>query len=239
MKVIGAAKSVDGAYERVQEQILSMRVGGYLLPISTEAQIQVYLDEKKLKCSFEDARTLLAGKPADVRKKIRDIIYKSHSKAASKFDSADHGGKKFVTVRNIASKIIFTFTDRQIVIFDLTEMLKLRAFKKLYEKLATKGREQLNKKFDPENLTEFEMARVVSEKFSEITLWENKLVLQEIEKLSQNDITFLFANLMLLRKRIIETEESKKPHDSITLNDVSLAIQTVIVNLDEHYQKVN
>ena len=57
MKVIGSAKSVGGAYERVQAQIQAMPFGGYRLPVSTEARIQVISIIKK--CEFEDARTLL------------------------------------------------------------------------------------------------------------------------------------------------------------------------------------
>jgi hypothetical protein len=129
--------------------------------------------------------------------------------------------------------IIFSFIDGRSETFDLTMTMKYKKFSKLYRKLIDEGRKLFVKKTEPEKLTEFEMARVVSKAIIEKTSWENNLVLQVIESLSLHEKSLLFANIKLLPKCILKTEESKKAHDSISLRDVSLAIQTVIDNLEE------
>ena len=50
-----------------------------------------------------------------VRIKISEIINKSHAKAARKFDSTDHGGKKFVAVRGTEiTKVPIMSLDRRV-----------------------------------------------------------------------------------------------------------------------------
>lgn len=241
-KAYGAAKSVDGAYERVQEKILDMRRGVKTrrkLFISTEATIHVTSICRRIPC--EEARQRHDNKSEAERRKTWQAIYelKHLWYEARKFDQADHGGQQFVALNQVEHRIVFSFIDGRCVTFDLAEMLESQGFYKLYAALVAEWREQLIKKTEDESIiekarNEIEMVRVVSDRISETTSWDKRLVSQAVDQRSSSDKSLLFTRRQLLPGSLRKaTKIINKACNKISAQDVSRAIQIVIEDLEE------
>lgn len=242
-KAYGAAKSVDGAYERVQEKILDMRRGiktrRRILFISTEAAIHVTSIYRKI--PWEKAKQRHDNKSgAERRKTWQEINELKHLwDEARKFDQTDHGGQQFVAVNQAGTVIVFSFIDGRSLIFDLTEMMGFQGFHKLYTALVAEWREKLIKRTEDESIiemarNEIEMARMVSDRISETTLWGKRLVSQAVDQRSSTDKSLLYTHLLLLPGGLRKaTKIINKAHNKVSAQDVSRAIQIVIVDLEE------
>jgi hypothetical protein len=233
---------VDGAYERVQENICDMRKGIKTRRnhfISTEAIIQVTSSYRRI--TLEEAKLRHDNKSEAERSKTKSAIYEDGDlwNEARQFDQTDHGGQRFVKVNQMESGIVFSFSDGRYVTIDLAELLASQGFHKLFAELVAECREHLIKKTEDENITEMaryevEMTRVVSDLISKTTLWENRLVSQAVEQLSSSEKTLLNTRLPLLLKVLPKaTRIINKAHNKVSVQDVSRAIQNVIEDLDE------
>lgn len=236
-KAYGAAKTVDGAYERVQEKIRDMHRGTKTRQknfISSEAVIKLISDSRTM--TEEKAKLLYESMSTEERREIFWKINKNEKRwdQARKFDLSNNGGQKFVTESHLTSRIVFTFIDDKSETFDLTVMMEYKGFRKLYPELVAEGRKQLIKTPETENTNEIEMARVVSDRISKITLWKMILVSQAVEQISPSDKSYLYSHLQLLPASIRKvTKVSNKAHDKISFQDVLRAIQIVIEDLEE------
>lgn len=236
-KAYSSAKSVDGAYERVQEKICDMRRGIKTCRnefLSAEAIIHVTSIKRKI--TWEEAKLRHYSKSKEEHEKTVRAIHNNDDlmNEARKFDHADHGGHKFVISNITGPRVEFLFIDARSIICDLTEMIKYKGFHKLYPKLVAEGRKLFIKAAEAENVSGIEMARVVSDRISETSLWDKRLVSQVVNHHSSSDITLLYTHLHTLpgnlRKavRVID-----KAHCQVSAQDISKVIQTVIEYFDE------
>lgn len=241
-KAYGAAKNVDGAYERIKEKISDMRRGVKTRRnhfISTEAIIQVTSSYRKI--TWEEAKLRHDNKSEAERSKTKSAIYEDGDlwNEARQFDQTDHGGQQFVRVNQMESGIVFSFSDGRCVTIDLSELLAFQGFRKLYAELVAEWREQLIKKTEDENINkmarnEVKMVRVVSDGISKNTSWEKKLVSQVVDRRSSSEKTLLYTHLQLLPGSLRKaTQIINKAHNKVSIQDVSRAIQIVIEDFEE------
>jgi type III secretory pathway component EscV len=231
----GAALSADGAYERIQEKICDMCRGVKTRRenfISTEAIIHVMATHPtSRKTSFEEAKHLYYSKSPEERKKIRGYIKGKDMlwEAARKFDLTNHRGQKFVVQSRSEVSITFSLIDGRSLFFDLNETLSTsKGFKNLYRKLVLEGRKQI----PIEDISEIEMGRIVSDQISDVTRWDKKLISQALEQFSSTDKSLLYAYLQPGSLRKVE-KKINKPHNKVFVQDVVLAIEIVIGDLED------
>jgi type III secretory pathway component EscV len=231
-KAYDAAKSADGAYERIQEQIRDMRRGVKTRRddfISTEAIIHVMAT--CLKISFEEAKHRYYSKSQAKLENTRSYIKENDTlwESARKFDLINHVGQKFVKESLSGAKITFLLSDGRNLFFDLNETLKTsKGFRNLYPKLVSDGRKQIPK----EDISEIEMGRIVTEQISGVTRWDKKLISQALEQFPSTDKSLLYAYLQPGSLRKAE-KEINKLHDKVAVQDIVRAIEIVIGDLED------
>lgn len=242
MDAYSAAKSVDGAYERVQVKICDMRRGVKTRRkffISTEAAIHATSIYQKI--PWEEAKQRHDNKSEAERGKTKRAIYEDDYlwNEARKFDHTDHGGQQFVAVNYVGYGIVFSFSDGRCVTFDLAEMLESQGGHKLYAELVAGWREQRIKRTEAESIVEMErnvieMARVVSDRVVKNTSWEKRLVSQAVGQCSSSEKTLLYTHLHLLPNALLKATQGtlKKSHNKISVQDVSRAIQLAIEDFE-------
>jgi type III secretory pathway component EscV len=234
-KAYDAAKSADGAYERIQEQIRDMRRGVKTRRddfISTEAIIHVMATHPtSRKTSFEEAKHCYCSKSQAELENTRSYIKENDTlwESARKFDLINHVGQKFVKESLSGAKITFLLSDGRNLFFDLNETLKTsKGFRNLYPKLVSDGRKQIPK----EDISEIEMGRIVTEQISGVTRWDKKLISQALEQFPSTDKSLLYAYLQPGSLRKAE-KEINKLHDKVAVQDIVRAIEIVIGDLED------
>lgn len=227
METYTAAKSADGAFERIYEKTKNLydgiknRRSNF---ISTEAIIHVTAIHRKI--SYDEAKLHHNSKSEDDIKKTKQAIQKKEKlwREARHFDKTNHDGQQYVNQHQEETKIIFLISDNRKLEFDL-------------QRCSNNMQSWLSSIEIPPKINKIiETSPVIKEKISEITKWPDNIIKQSLASLttSEKDTLCTYHHLSQFKSLLISEERKiNKPINKITSQDISEILLTLLDKFDE------